>query len=49
MFLVVCIYAPFLEMIEQYFTSLTRVAMPFFMIAGFYYSNVVQQRNCKGA
>ena len=43
-FLVVCIHAPFPGKIGEYFTSLTRVAVPiFFMITGFYYMNVVQR------
>ena len=39
-----CIHAPFPGKIGEYFTSLTRVAVPiFFMITGFYYMNVVQR------
>ena len=40
----VCIHAPFSGKIGEYFTSLTRVAVPiFFMITGFYYMNEVQR------
>lgn len=42
-FFVVCIHAPFPGKLGEYFTSLTRVAVPiFFMITGFYYMNVVR-------
>lgn len=40
-FLIVCIHSPFPGMIGEYFTALTRIAVPiFFMITGFYYSDI---------
>lgn len=41
-FLIVCIHAPFPGAVGEYFTALTRVAVPiFFMITGFFYADVV--------
>ena len=37
-FLIVCIHAPFPGVIGEYFTSLTRIAVPiFFMISGYFW------------
>ena len=41
-FLIVCIHAPFPGVVGEYFTALTRVAVPiFFMITVFFYVDVV--------
>lgn len=41
-FLIVCIHTPFPGVFGEYFTALSRIAVPiFFMITGFFYSNVV--------
>lgn len=41
-FLVVCIHMPFPGRVGDYFTALTRIAVPvFFMITGYFYSNIV--------
>lgn len=46
-FLVVCIHAPFPGVVGEYFTPLTRVAVPiFFMITGFFYDNTIKN-NCE--
>lgn len=43
-FLVVCIHAPFPGIVGDYFTALSRVAVPiFFMITGYYYAYTVKQ------
>ena len=40
-FLIVCIHAPFPGVIGEYFTTLTRIAVPvFFMITGYFYLDV---------
>ena len=40
-FLIVCIHAPFPGIIGEYFTALTRIAVPvFFMITGYFYLDV---------
>lgn len=47
-FLVVCIHVPFPGKIGAYFTTLTRVAVPiFFMITGYFYSDIVAQHKSK--
>lgn len=47
-FLVVCIHVPFPGKMGAYFTTLTRVAVPiFFMITGYFYSDIVAQLNQK--
>ena len=39
-FLIVCIHAPFPGLFGEYFTALTRIAVPiFFMISGFFYEH----------
>ena len=44
-FLVVCIHVPFPGKVGEYFTALTRVAVPiFFMITGFFHADVVLAR-----
>lgn len=44
-FIVVCIHVPFPGIIGEYFTSLTRIAVPvFFMITGYFYSDIVRKR-----
>ena len=44
-FLVVCIHAPFPGSVGEYFTAICRVAVPvFFMITGFFYSDVKWRR-----
>ena len=44
-FLIVCIHAPFPAEIGEYFTALTRIAVPiFFMITGFYYQREKENR-----
>lgn len=43
-FLIVCIHAPFPGIFGEYFTALTRIAVPiFFMITGFFYKNTVKK------
>ena len=47
-FLVVCIHVPFPGKVGEYFTALTRVAVPiFFMITGFFHADVVLGRKSK--
>lgn len=44
-FLVVCIHAPFPGEVGAYFTTITRIAVPiFFMITGYFYSDIKRQR-----
>lgn len=43
-FLIVCIHAPFPGVAGEYFTALSRIAVPiFFMITGYLYPSVVQR------
>ena len=43
-FLIVCIHVPFPGTLGAYFTTLTRTAVPiFFMITGYFYSDVVKR------
>lgn len=43
-FFVVCIHTPFPDVAGEYFTVLTRIAVPIlFMITGFYYSAIVER------
>ncbi|MGN0417948.1 acyltransferase family protein [Anaerostipes faecalis] len=43
-FLIVCIHILFQGVAGEYFTSLTRIAMPiFFMITGYFYFDVVKK------
>lgn len=43
-FLIVCIHAPFPGIAGEYFTALSRIAVPiFFMITGYLYPSVVQR------
>lgn len=43
-FLIVCIHIPFPGAAGAYFTALTRIAVPiFFMITGYFYSDVVRR------
>ena len=43
-FLIVCIHVPFPGTLGAYFTTLTRIAVPiFFMITGYFYSDVVKR------
>ena len=43
-FLIVCIHIPFPGTMGEYFTALTRIAVPiFFMITGYFYSEVVRK------
>ena len=45
-FLIVCIHNPFPGIVGEYFTSLTRIAVPiFFMITGFFYVNIVDRKH----
>lgn len=47
-FLIVCIHVPFPGKEGPYFTALTRIAVPiFFMITGYFYSDVVAQHKEK--
>ena len=47
-FLIVCIHAPFPEVVGEFFTALTRIAVPiFFMISGFFYSTTSGARQIK--
>ena len=47
-FLIVCIHSPFKGMFGEYFTVIARIAVPvFFMITGYFYSNVVSQHREK--
>lgn len=44
-FLIVCIHCPFPRVAGEYFTSITRIAvLIFFMISGFYYSDIQKNR-----
>lgn len=44
-FLIVCIHCPFPGIVGEYFTALTRIAVPiFFMITGFFYTNIVHKK-----
>ena len=44
-FLIVCIHVPLPRVIGEYFTTLTRIAVPvFFMITGYFYLDV-EKRN----
>lgn len=44
-FLIVCIHEPFPGVAGEYFTSLTRIAVPiFFMITGYYYCDTVKRK-----
>ena len=43
-FLVVCIHVPFPNIWGEYFTSLTRIAVPiFFMITGYFYTDIMKR------
>lgn len=43
-FLIVCIHVPFPGVAGEYFTALTRIAVPiFFMITGYFYSDVIDR------
>ena len=43
-FLIVCIHVPFPGTLGAYFTTMTRIAVPiFFMITGYFYSDVVKR------
>ena len=43
-FLIVCIHVPFPGVIGEYFTALTRIAVPvFFMITGYFYFDVEEK------
>ncbi|MGN0498768.1 MAG: acyltransferase family protein [Acutalibacteraceae bacterium] len=47
-FLIVCIHAPFPGEMGQYFTALSRIAVPiFFMITGFFYHNTIKNNKVK--
>ena len=47
-FLIVCIHVPFPGKVGAYFTALTRIAVPvFFMITGYFYSDIVAQHREK--
>lgn len=47
-FLIVCIHCPFPGVAGEYFTALTRIAVPiFFMITGFFYKDVAERKNEK--
>ena len=47
-FLIVCIHVPFPGRVGEYFTALTRVAVPiFFMITGYFYSDTVARHKEK--
>lgn len=43
-FLVVCIHVPFPGVVGEYFTALTRIAVPiFFMITGYFHSDIMKK------
>lgn len=47
-FLIVCIHIPFSGILGDYFTALTRVAVPiFFMITGYFYSDIIAKHKKK--
>ena len=47
-FMVICIHAPFPDIIGNIITPLTRIAVPLFlMITGYYYSCVTERKNEK--
>lgn len=44
-FLIVCIHIPFPGGVGEYFTSISRIAVPiFFMITGYFYSDVTKKK-----
>lgn len=44
-FYIVCIHVPFLGIVGEYLTPLTRIAAPiFFMISGYFYADIVKKR-----
>lgn len=47
-FLVICIHEPFPGIFGEYVTALSRIAVPiFFMISGYFYSEIVKDGKCK--